>query len=132
MTRKECPGCGRPVLVNRDGQLRLHRTDSHGTVCNPRPSRKGWQPRNPSEPPNAEFNRRKAAAAAERDVVIAEKLLVQGRWSGPQLAVTRARAQHPGWNWAQVGETLGVSKYQAASMFRRMSLTAGLRPDEMR
>lgn len=74
-------------------------------------------------------NSGRAAAAAARDTAIAGTLLAQARWDARQLAIARARRDHPGWTWAQIGEELGLTKHQAACAFRRMALAAGLRED---
>jgi hypothetical protein len=74
-----------------------------------------------------DFNDARARAAARRDAVIARSLADLGGLNARQAALVNARWSHPDWTWAQVGRSLGMSKYSAAAAFRRMAMKAGLR-----
>jgi hypothetical protein len=78
-------------------------------------------------------NARRVQAGAARNAALAGRLLV---WLPEQTAstvlrywreVAEARATSPEASWAEVAEPLGLSKWQAASAFRRALAAAGLR-----
>lgn len=66
-------------------------------------------------------------AAAERDVPIARELLRRNVWNDQQRCVAYQRWQKPDWTWQQIGESLGLTKDQAAKTFARMAERVGLR-----
>ena len=79
----------------------------------------------------------KTAQASERDVTLARDALskvadVPARWRD----VAQSRIDYPGENWQQIADRLSVSypgmtRYQAASCFRRLLVAAGLRQERV-
>jgi hypothetical protein len=74
---------------------------------------------------------RLSAVAGARNAALAEQALTVLDALGvtvPPLhaAVARARIANPSASWAQLAAGLGMSKSQAAGLFRRLITTAGL------
>jgi len=73
----------------------------------------------------------KTAQASERNRGLAVKAIeladttqgIEARW----LLVARAVVEHEGASWQQIGDACGMSKFQAASCFRRLLVATGLR-----
>lgn len=75
-------------------------------------------------PQLAAANASRSAAAAQRDAQIARDLLNDQRTRSllpsHYLAVAEARAAHPDWSWAQIGDGLGWSRHKVAGIWRRI------------
>lgn len=69
---------------------------------------------------------RRQRVAAERDVPAARELLRLPDLTETQRAIAYQRWQNPGWTWAQVGASLGITRDQAATTFRRLAGREGL------
>ena len=65
-------------------------------------------------------NTARAARAGTRDAAAARELLARYNLTPREISVAMTRAKHPEWTWAQIGASLGMTKDQAWSTFRRL------------
>ena len=70
-------------------------------------------------------NTRRTLAAARHNRHVAEQALAAWQPGWPQTwhQIAEAILDHPGMTWAQMAPTIGMTKSQATSHFRRMRIT---------